>query len=185
VGDVPVRLGRTLPAEIVLQDPRISRVHVELQVRDGGLVVRDLGSTNGTFVDGARIPGEMRLQLGAGLRVGGHLLTYELRSRRELVQARHLEDDLERASRYVRALLPPPIGTVPVQTSWLLRPSSKLGGDALGHLELDGGAFASYVLDVSGHGVGAAMHSVSLLNVLRQKALPPVPLRGRPLCELR
>src|SRR5262249_39179509 len=51
------------------------------------------------------------------------------------------------------------------------------GGDAFGYQHLDADAFAMYLIDVSGHGVGAAMHSVSVINVLRQRALPDVDLR--------
>ena len=51
-------------------------------------------------------------------------------------------------------------------------PSARLGGDAFGYQQLDSQTFVIYLLDVSGHGVGAAMHSVSVLNVLRQRAIP-------------
>jgi sigma-B regulation protein RsbU (phosphoserine phosphatase) len=53
-------------------------------------------------------------------------------------------------------------------------PSTELGGDAFGYQWLTPDTFAFYLIDVSGHGVGAAMHSVSVLNVLRQRALPDV-----------
>jgi hypothetical protein len=41
--------------------------------------------------------------------------------------------DLDRASQYVRALLPAPLVTGPVRTDWLLQPSAHLGGDAFGY----------------------------------------------------
>jgi two-component system cell cycle response regulator len=47
-------LGRAASAEIRLDDDGISRAHAELVVEDGRVVVRDLASTNGTFVNGAR-----------------------------------------------------------------------------------------------------------------------------------
>jgi serine phosphatase RsbU (regulator of sigma subunit) len=56
-------------------------------------------------------------------------------------------------------------------------PSARLGGDALGYEPLDPHTFLIYLIDVSGHGVGAAMHSVSVLNVLRQRAVPNVDFR--------
>jgi serine phosphatase RsbU (regulator of sigma subunit) len=52
-----------------------------------------------------------------------------------------------------------------------------LGGDAFGYDRLDADTFVMYLIDVSGHGAGAAMHSVSVLSVLRQRALPDVDLR--------
>lgn len=50
--DGAMRVGRNAEAEIALQDPSVSRNHALLDVRRGRLVVRDSGSTNGTFVNG-------------------------------------------------------------------------------------------------------------------------------------
>jgi len=61
-----------------------------------------------------------------------------------------------------------------VRTDWKFVPSARLGGDAFGYFWLDDRSFATFLIDVSGHGVGAAMHSVTVLNVLRQRALPGV-----------
>ncbi|MEQ1573772.1 MAG: PP2C family protein-serine/threonine phosphatase, partial [Vicinamibacterales bacterium] len=53
-------------------------------------------------------------------------------------------------------------------------PSAQLGGDAFGYYWLDPETFVFYLIDVSGHGAGSAMHSVTVLNLLRQRALPQV-----------
>jgi FHA domain/FhaA, N-terminal domain len=50
-----VRIGRNEESEIVLVDPSVSRAHAILEVNAGEPVVRDLGSTNGTFVNGKRV----------------------------------------------------------------------------------------------------------------------------------
>ena len=47
-----------------------------------------------------------------------------------------------------------------------------MGGDAFGYHMLDEDHFAIYLTDVSGHGVGAALLSVSVMNVLRSQSLP-------------
>ncbi len=47
-------LGRGSEADIVVDDPGVSRRHVEIRLDGGVAVLRDLGSTNGTFVDGDR-----------------------------------------------------------------------------------------------------------------------------------
>lgn len=82
-----------------------------------------------------------------------------------------LAAELAKAVRYVRALLPEP-QSGPITTEWLFRPSAELGGDAFGYHWLDDDHFALYLFDVCGHGIGAALHSVSVLNVLRAQALP-------------
>lgn len=54
---------------------------------------------------------------------------------------------------------------------WLLVPSTELGGDSFGYHDLDDDHFAIYLIDVCGHGVGAALLSVAIINVLRANAL--------------
>jgi sigma-B regulation protein RsbU (phosphoserine phosphatase) len=53
-------------------------------------------------------------------------------------------------------------------------PSQQLGGDCFDYYWLDPDYLVIYLLDVSGHGLGAALLSISLLNVLRSQALPGV-----------
>ena len=48
-------VGRTAACDVVVQDPTVSRRHAELEQVDAGVRVRDLGSTNGTFLNGERI----------------------------------------------------------------------------------------------------------------------------------
>lgn len=48
-------VGRTSACDLPIQDPTVSRNHAELEVVEDGVRVRDLGSTNGTFLDGERI----------------------------------------------------------------------------------------------------------------------------------
>lgn len=53
----PVLVGRDEEiANCVLDDERVSRLHASFDIRDGAICVRDSGSTNGTFVEGSRIP---------------------------------------------------------------------------------------------------------------------------------
>jgi len=83
-----------------------------------------------------------------------------------------LADDIATAARYVRSLLPPPRVEGPIRADWRFIPSAALGGDAFGYHALDPDHFAVYLLDVCGHGVGAALLSVSALNAIRSEALP-------------
>ena len=65
-----------------------------------------------------------------------------------------------------------------MRAEWRFVPSAQLGGDAFGYYWLDPSTFVFYLVDVSGHGAGSAMHSVSVMNVLRQRALPDVDFRN-------
>ncbi len=85
--------------------------------------------------------------------------------------------ELDQAAAYVRSLLPVPLERPPVRTQWRFQPCSTLGGDSFGYEWIDHDHFASYLLDVSGHGVGAALLSVSVVNTLRARTLSGVNFR--------
>jgi sigma-B regulation protein RsbU (phosphoserine phosphatase) len=84
---------------------------------------------------------------------------------------------LSQAADYVLSLIPPPIRKGNIHTDWRLIPSFQLGGDSLGYHWIDKDHFAMYLLDVSGHGVGPALLSVSVLDRLRSQSLPDVDYR--------
>lgn len=83
---------------------------------------------------------------------------------------KRLEAELDDAARYVMSILPEPRSTIPY-ADWLLVPSTELGGDSFGYHDIDEDHLAMYLLDVCGHGVGAALLSVTVINVLRASAL--------------
>ena len=83
-----------------------------------------------------------------------------------------LTRELAQAANYVRSLLPDPLTRGPVKADWRFIPSAQLGGDGFGYHWLDDDRLAMYLLDVSGHGVGAALLSVSAINILRGQSLP-------------
>ena len=66
VTGAPIHIGRGPECELVLRDSRVSRRHARLAARDGALVLTDLGSTNGTMVNGRRVT---EMALGAGDRI--------------------------------------------------------------------------------------------------------------------
>jgi phosphoserine phosphatase RsbU/P len=92
--------------------------------------------------------------------------------RRLAASQKQLADEVAQAARYVCSLLPEPIRQGPIRVDWRFVPSTQLGGDSFGYHWLDDEHFAVYLLDVSGHGVGASLLSVSALNVLRSQSLP-------------
>jgi serine phosphatase RsbU (regulator of sigma subunit) len=82
-----------------------------------------------------------------------------------------LTAELEQAARYVASLLPPPTRRGAVAADWLYRPSTGVGGDAFGYHWLDETRFTFYLLDVCGHGVGAALLATTVMNVIRAGTL--------------
>jgi serine phosphatase RsbU (regulator of sigma subunit) len=173
----PVVIGRDAQSGLVLASPDVSRRHCQVELANGEVVATDLRSTNGTYVDGKLIDCPTALPDGSILEIGQQVVKHERRSTREVQEAQELDRDLEAARNYGLSLLPPPISSGPVQTEWFILPSAKVGGDAFGFGELEAGGFMTFLFDVSGHGVGAALLSVSILNVLRQRALPGTDFR--------
>ena len=61
--------GRRPPADLVIDDPSVSAAHFELEFVDGTVILRDLGSTNGTWIYGVRVR-EVELAYGARFAAG-------------------------------------------------------------------------------------------------------------------
>ncbi len=181
VGPQALTIGRRPGVGWLVPDPEVSGLHLTVRgdPREAELVVTDERSSNGSFIDGQRISGTVRLPRGSLLQFGRQVLRHDHLPRREVEAADELQRDLEKARRYVESLLPPPLAEGPLRVQWLFQPCQQLGGDAFGYQPLNDGRFAVYLVDVCGHGTGAAMHSVSILNVLRQHALPDTDL-GQP-----
>ena len=59
-----VTLGRDITNDITINDPEVSRHHMRLTRGAGGFTIEDLGSTNGTFVNGQRLTGARPLRTG-------------------------------------------------------------------------------------------------------------------------
>jgi sigma-B regulation protein RsbU (phosphoserine phosphatase) len=105
-------------------------------------------------------------------------------ARSEIQRSARLDVNIENAARYVRSLLPEALSTRPITTAWHSAPSTALGGDIFHYHWLDDEHFVTYLIDVCGHGIGAALHSVSVSNLLRQRSLPNVDFR-RPASVLQ
>jgi sigma-B regulation protein RsbU (phosphoserine phosphatase) len=82
-----------------------------------------------------------------------------------------LAAELAEAADYVASLLPKKLDNE-IKTDWKFVSSTSLGGDAFGYHWLDDNHFVIYLLDVCGHGVGAALLSISAMEVLRSQNLP-------------
>jgi DNA-binding NtrC family response regulator len=73
-----LEVGTDATLGLVLTDPTVSKKHLLISVTDGRIVVKDLGSRNGSFFGGAKIT-ELELPIGALLRLGETELTVQLR----------------------------------------------------------------------------------------------------------
>ncbi|NJN22540.1 MAG: SpoIIE family protein phosphatase [Leptolyngbya sp. RL_3_1] len=109
---------------------------------------------------------ELKARVRAGVRMWQ--LTQDLHEQKQLLEA-----ELFEAETYVRSLLPRDLNDkVAIQSRFI--PSRLLGGDCYDYYWLDPDYLALYLLDVSGHGLGSALLSTSVLNLLRSQSLPDV-----------
>jgi pSer/pThr/pTyr-binding forkhead associated (FHA) protein len=78
---LPLLVGRSREAKFRIQQERVSRRHCQFTVEDGVVFVRDLGSTNGTHLEGTVVPVDhpLRVPPGALVRIGsiGFLVEYD------------------------------------------------------------------------------------------------------------
>jgi len=74
LGQAPVLIGRAPECTLVLDDDFASGRHARLFPQEGGWLVEDLGSTNGTFLGGVRVTEAARVEPGVPVRVGRTVL---------------------------------------------------------------------------------------------------------------
>lgn len=92
--DGTVVVGRH-DADVVIDDPELSRRHLEIQVVGDGLIVEDLGSTNGTFVDQRQITAPTHLRQGDRFRLGSTTLEVKLTVDPDATRLRPTPDQLD------------------------------------------------------------------------------------------
>jgi hypothetical protein len=71
-------IGRSRQADVVLNDPNVSREHAEIRPRGGSWVITDLGSTNGSQLNGRRVEGSEVLRSGDEIELGSSTMTFTL-----------------------------------------------------------------------------------------------------------
>lgn len=79
----PVKPGTSIgraECDVDLNDPDVSRRHAVVRQVDAGLALEDLGSTNGTWVNGKRIEGIVELSVGDEVRFGNTVWRFQLKS---------------------------------------------------------------------------------------------------------
>jgi hypothetical protein len=71
-------IGRSRECDVVVEDPNVSRRHAEVRPRGGAWVLSDLGSTNGTRLNGRRVDRPEVVRTGDQIEVGTALITFDL-----------------------------------------------------------------------------------------------------------
>ncbi|MGK7876384.1 MAG: PP2C family protein-serine/threonine phosphatase [Xenococcaceae cyanobacterium] len=110
---------------------------------------------------------ELKARVRAGLRL--HQLSSDLQEQKQLLEA-----ELAEAAEYVCSILPEPLIEEQIAIDVRFIPSRQLGGDSFDYYWLDSEHLVVYLLDVSGHGLRAALPSLSVINLLRSRGLNKV-----------
>lgn len=149
-------------------DANLSTIFFILLTARGALEDRVQGLDSGAdeFLTKPVDLSELRARVKAGLRLNR---VYQALQE----QTQILEIELMEAAEYVRSLLPTPMSDG-VRIDARFVPSRQLGGDCFDYYWLDPDYLAIYLLDVSGHGLGAALPSISVLNLLRSQSMDGV-----------
>ena len=149
-------------AQRIRSRPRTPYIYVVLlTVRSGkGDVIEGITEGADDFLSKPYDEDELRVRIRAGERV--LQLEHDLKRANE-----RMAKDLEAAARIQESLLPqvaPQNGSL--DAAWVFRPCDELAGDTFNIFELDEDHIAFYLLDVVGHGVPAALLSVTLSRYL-------------------
>lgn len=100
-------------------------------------------------------------------------ITSRIKAEQELKNANEkMKQDLVAAAKVQRGFIPEKAPKIPgFRFAWVFEPSEYVGGDLLNVLRLDDRHWAFYVLDVSGHGIPAALLSVSITRMIDQVSI--------------
>lgn len=103
IGDEEIVVGRRRENDVVLPDPHVSMTHARIRRSKGAVLLEDLGSTNGTFVNGEQVQGSIALRHGDAVRFGVVETRFEDRASQlgrsdetEVMEAIEPEPDIER-----------------------------------------------------------------------------------------
>jgi pSer/pThr/pTyr-binding forkhead associated (FHA) protein len=69
-----ITVGRAAGCQVTVDDTYVSQLHARVFTRDGQLMVEDLGSTNGTYLNRSKVSGPMVMQKGDRLQIGNTVL---------------------------------------------------------------------------------------------------------------
>ena len=93
VGPVPISIGRAR-ADVKIEDRALSKRHCEVVMFRDSLIVKDLESTNGTFIDGQRVSWPAPVPVGSMVQIGETLLFHQVRTPREVAEDEQLSEEV-------------------------------------------------------------------------------------------
>ena len=103
IGDDELVIGRRPESDVVLSDPHVSLTHARIRRSKGAILLEDLGSTNGTFVNDQQVQGSIALRHGDVVRFGVVDARFEDRAsqlgrddRTEVMEVVEVPDEIER-----------------------------------------------------------------------------------------
>ena len=127
LGDGETIIGRQSEA-IPLTDGTVSRRHARLSQRDGAWLIEDVGSANGTYVNGIRVTRPMPVHRGDQIRLGGTLLVFGVPPRADSVRL-----DVDEDGRRLDASI---MATVPASDDSVVIPTPEAGVQAIENLRI-------------------------------------------------
>jgi phosphoserine phosphatase RsbU/P len=153
----------------VKADPDLCTTFFILLTSRTAIEDRVLGLDNGAddFLSKPIEVNELQARVRAGLRL--QRVNQDLQTQKQM-----LENEFGEAAAYVRSLLPQNSSEGGIQMESRFVPSRQLGGDCFDYFWLDPDYLVIYLLDVSGHGLGSALPSISVLNMLRTQTMDGV-----------
>jgi len=156
-------------------EPQLSSIFFILLTSRSDLGDRVMGLDSGAddFLVKPVEVGELLARVRSGLRLYQAAQQLQNLAQDLQHQKEHLEAELSEAGDYIRSLLPNPL-TGGIRSEALFIPCKQLGGDCFDYYWLDPDYLMVYLLDVSGHGLGAALLSVSIQNLIRSQSLPDI-----------
>lgn len=184
----PFRIGRDPQAELVLGSPRVSKFHAEIVDRPGGHLLRDLGSRNGTFVNGEPLEGERPLHAGDVIHIAHREIVYTFATAEEKGLDRtwahepdtHGSDTLKGTRDIYRIIRGQKVQIV-FQSIVALDTGAVIGFEALGrHLLTDASYDAARLFHLA-HELGKAVELSRLMRRVTVDEVPVLPRAGERL----
>ncbi|HBQ10624.1 MAG: EAL domain-containing protein [Sandaracinaceae bacterium] len=182
---LPFRIGRSRAAQLVLESPRVSKLHAEIAQNGRGLVIRDLDSRNGTFVNGERVEGSRAIQYGDVLHVAHRELTLVLAELaaedEEETTLGGTRDEAERhlGTRHLYRVLTGRAVTSVFQSIVSLEDQSLIGYEALGRTTLANLDWDATTLFRVAHERGKAEELSRMMRTAALAQASSLPVRGQ------